>query len=341
MAALRIGVIIGRFQVPELHAGHLALFEQVARENDRVVVLVGVSPVDGYTRENPLTFGQRNAILQAQFKTGRVHTPTNGSSNDGPPVIELSVFPLFDQRTNEAWSDQMDALLKQTYPLDTITLYGGRNSFAESYKGKYPVTKTTFCPPQPATGTQARADIKERNTGDFYAGQIYALQRQFPRCFPTVDIAMYRLPDTVPENVEVLLIQRADSGAWCFPGGFVDPGETFKRAAQRELSEELGLIQDIGTFVHIDSFPINDFRYRSSRDKITTTFFAVPFTWGMVTCNPAEVQDYKWTRLFGPLSTPVPVSEVHAPLWKALREHFRQLADANYQTRLEVAHEGN
>ena len=44
---------------------------------------------------------------------------------------------------------------------------------------------------------------------------------------------------------ELLLIQRAlgvpKGGAWCFPGGHVERGETPRVAVQREFLEELGL----------------------------------------------------------------------------------------------------
>jgi 8-oxo-dGTP diphosphatase len=33
----------------------------------------------------------------------------------------------------------------------------------------------------------------------------------------------------------------AKAGFWCFPGGHVEPGETPRRAVQRELAEELGI----------------------------------------------------------------------------------------------------
>ncbi|WP_340686090.1 NUDIX hydrolase [Amycolatopsis coloradensis] len=42
----------------------------------------------------------------------------------------------------------------------------------------------------------------------------------------------------------VLMIQRRwepFTGQWAFPGGHVDPGETFYQAAMRELEEETGL----------------------------------------------------------------------------------------------------
>jgi ADP-ribose pyrophosphatase len=42
-------------------------------------------------------------------------------------------------------------------------------------------------------------------------------------------------------NMEVLLIQRSDTGEWALPGGKVDPGETAGQAAGRELAEEAGV----------------------------------------------------------------------------------------------------
>ena len=44
---------------------------------------------------------------------------------------------------------------------------------------------------------------------------------------------------------ELLLVRRAagvaKGGAWCFPGGHVEPFETSRRAIVRELREELGI----------------------------------------------------------------------------------------------------
>jgi 8-oxo-dGTP diphosphatase len=45
-------------------------------------------------------------------------------------------------------------------------------------------------------------------------------------------------------DVEVLMIKRKNppfAGHWALPGGFIDPGETPKQAAMRELVEETGL----------------------------------------------------------------------------------------------------
>jgi 8-oxo-dGTP pyrophosphatase MutT (NUDIX family) len=54
--------------------------------------------------------------------------------------------------------------------------------------------------------------------------------------------------------LEVLLVQRNPAsrfmgGAWVFPGGAVDPGETEYQAAVRELQEEAAIVADPDTLV--------------------------------------------------------------------------------------------
>ncbi|NEQ42557.1 MAG: NUDIX hydrolase [Leptolyngbya sp. SIOISBB] len=62
----------------------------------------------------------------------------------------------------------------------------------------------------------------------------------------------------------VVLMQRRDSGLWCFPGGLVDWGEDIAQAAQRELAEETSLgVTDMGRLVGVYSSPQRDARFHS------------------------------------------------------------------------------
>ena len=64
------------------------------------------------------------------------------------------------------------------------------------------------------------------------------------------------------EEIKVLLIKRKNEpfkGKWAFPGGFLNPDETAKEGALRELKEETGLetkdIQQFHTFTRPDRDP--------------------------------------------------------------------------------------
>lgn len=42
----RVGVIIGRFQVPQLHDGYIKMAYEVSKQNDVVCFCIGVSELD-------------------------------------------------------------------------------------------------------------------------------------------------------------------------------------------------------------------------------------------------------------------------------------------------------
>ena len=60
------GVVIGRFQVPSLHAGHINLLE-VASNHQRLIVLVGCHPF-GQSKNHPLDYAAREAIGKVSKK---------------------------------------------------------------------------------------------------------------------------------------------------------------------------------------------------------------------------------------------------------------------------------
>jgi 8-oxo-dGTP diphosphatase len=61
----------------------------------------------------------------------------------------------------------------------------------------------------------------------------------------------------------VLLLERAHpphEGEWVLPGGFVDPGERARTAAEREVNEETGLDVEAAAFVGLYDAPGRDER---------------------------------------------------------------------------------
>nr|WSX75831.1 NUDIX domain-containing protein [Streptomyces sp. NBC_00899] len=78
-------------------------------------------------------------------------------------------------------------------------------------------------------------------------------------------------------NGRVLLIKRADTGEWAFPGGGVEPGETPRTTAARETLEETGLrvvpLAVLGQRIHpvtgvciayVACWPLSDDAYAAS-----------------------------------------------------------------------------
>jgi ADP-ribose pyrophosphatase YjhB (NUDIX family) len=63
------------------------------------------------------------------------------------------------------------------------------------------------------------------------------------------------------QDGKILLVRRAlkpAKGAWCFPGGFIDSGETPQQAAIRECEEESGYRVELDRLIDVYSY--EDFR---------------------------------------------------------------------------------
>mgnify|MGYP000994337792 CR=1 FL=1 len=239
-----VGAVVGRFQVDDLHPGHLNLLSTVEQSHDRLIIFVGLSHCK-CTVNNPLDYESRRAMLQQHFP-------------------KATIMYIKDVHDDALWSKDLDDKIRSLIgPEQTVCLYGSRDSFIPYYHGKYQtkelVQETYF------SGTEVRKQvaIRSNNTRDFRAGAIWAMGNQWPGPRFTIDVAIFN-----PDYTSILLGRKSRESLYRFIGGFIQNSERIEDAVKREAFEETHLVLENITYV--DSFPSSDWRYKGERDKITT-----------------------------------------------------------------------
>ena len=297
------GVIIARFQSPYLHEGHYNLIKCVKESHNKVVIILGVSPVKGSIR-NPLDFYVRERMVKKEFP-------------------EIVVLPLSDVRNDEHWSANLDELLKITFPQEKFVLYGSRDSFIPYYSGKLEVKE--IAPSGDFNGSNLRESISDKvmDSLDFRAGIIYAYYNTYPKVFPTVDIALFR------DNYSKLLLgKKKGEGKWRLLGGFTDPtDENYEEAALRELHEECGPVE-VADLQYVKSFKVEDWRYAQERDKILTLLFSCTLVYGEPKGSD-DIEEVEWFGLqdINKMIENKKIVEDHFPLIEVLlNKYIKKLA---------------
>lgn len=298
----RYGVVVGRFQVAELHPGHLSLLRYVAQSNDQLIIFVAVTRT-GPTNRNPLDFETRHRMLFTEF----------------PDAI---IAPIRDERSDEKWSWTLDQKIAELTDRSTdVTLYGGPDSFLKVYRGihifmfrplhAYPAKLgDSFL----ASGSVQRRGVATtiRNTYDWRAGIIYGVANQFPRIFVTVDCAvLYRRVDG---GVDVLFGRKPGENLWRFPGGFLNQGESLEKAVKREVYEETTM--DLQNVEFIGSFPVNDWRYLKDPDAKITTCFHIGWASSYGVKAGDDLREVRWF----PAEKMPEITGEHHPLAAELRK---------------------
>lgn len=292
------GVIVGRFQVPDLHDGHMELFRQVRARHNGVLVFVGCHPA-GMTKDHPLDFPTRKAMIQAKFP-------------------EFTVLPLMDTRDDASWSNQLDASISSAIsgPAD-VTLYGGRDSFVPHYLGAHkPVELALPVETQKISGTMLREQFSNTviESAGFRAGMIYAAAHLWPVVLACVDIAIF-----TTDYKQVLLGRKTNDpvGKYRLVGGHAEKSTpTYEADAKKEVYEETTL--DTHNMEYIGSAIIPDWRYNTSDRAVKTSFFATTVTsQGAVAKDDlagGEVRWFKTDRLEAS-----DIVDTHQPLFTLLQ----------------------
>lgn len=306
----QVGVIVARFQVPQLHKGHHDLIRAVQARHRKVLILLGCARTR-VTRHNPLDFFARERMLKQAYP-------------------DIPVLAVSDHRSDHVWSAEVDGRIAEATGDEPALLYGSRDSFIPHYHGRHPTQEVGAA--YALSGTQLRKDASEavRSEKGFRMGVIYAAFQRFPTAYPTVDVLPWRRQAEGGEGrrtgpLEVLLGRKFSDGAtWRFVGGFVTPqDESLELAAMREATEETGLALHPPTYLF--SARVEDWRYRDETDGICTAVFAAAYFHGAAKAGD-DLNGVDWfpcDRLSPDLLVPE-----HAPLWERAKAGVQRVAEA-------------
>jgi bifunctional NMN adenylyltransferase/nudix hydrolase len=292
-----VGVIIGRFQVHELHDAHRAMIQYVCDRHDKVLVVLGLSLLVG-TQNNPLDLEARRQMIMEAF-----------------PQVNLAYIKDIPGNDRN-WSKRLDNIVSDFLsPSQTAVLYGGRDSFMEHYLGAYnalELVQDTW-----VSGSEIRKNIAKRSTkgtADFRAGAIWSSSNHFPTAYRTVDVAIFDGP-----GKRILLGRKSNEIHYRFIGGFTDPRcESDEQDAMREVQEELGI--EIGGLTYVGNYAINDPRYAGEVDSIRTTLFTATYQFGIASPND-DLEEARWFDW--PLEEHN-IMPLHRPLLRALQTKIQK-----------------
>jgi bifunctional NMN adenylyltransferase/nudix hydrolase len=285
-----IGVIIGRFQVTELYAGHIELIQKVIHNHKQIVILLSVTPVL-VTKKNPLDFITRKEMILKVFPN-------------------ITILSLPNEPDDNDWSRELDKRIREVFPIGDALLYSGRDSFRSAYTGIFETTEIEQIADFSDVEMLKDFSIETKVNPNFRVGVIFAVHNQYPKVFPTVDVAIMR-------GDEMLLGRKSHQALFRFIGGFVDPtDDNFEQAAQREAQEETGV--EVGNLQYVGTAKIDDWRYRHETDKIITTLFTADYISGNAKAQD-DIAEIKWFKINN-LTTEDFVVE-HRVLWGLLKRN--------------------
>jgi bifunctional NMN adenylyltransferase/nudix hydrolase len=252
-----VGVVIGRFQVPNFHEGHRSLLDLVQTRHKRVLVLLG-SPAWKGGKNDPLDYHTRAMMFHQEY----------------PGFL---VAPVTDQQTDTAWSEQVDRIIHDVFPLCNITLYGARDSFINRYQGRYKTKEIIQSVESSGTALRQQTAGMPQEKESFRAGVLYGILNNPTSVVTAVDGAVLRIG---PTYLDIVLIRKPDEKLLRFPGGKVGAtDESFEYAVNREIREETGLEIDKPVYV-TSSCSLPDWRANGAGIIVHSSLFAARYIYG-------------------------------------------------------------
>lgn len=248
-----IGVVVGRFQVPELTSGHKEVLEHVLAQGfDTNILVLGVTHKDvRCTKNNPLPFIARKSMIEEEYGN------------------KFAVAYIRDEVSDDIWSRNLDnVILDITNGNTDVVIFGSRQGLIDHYKGRFDAVEHK----QSLLVSSEKVRENAVHSGDtskgFRLGVVYATQKSWTSYFPTVDCAI-----AMDESFEKFLFaKKPNEKKLRFVGGFWDSKDAnVEAAAVREAKEETNLNCHVHSY--ICTAKIDDPRYRAEKEKIMTTMY--------------------------------------------------------------------
>lgn len=274
---MKAGVVIGKFNI--IHEGHERILSAAAANSDKILVITPVvryRSIDHFFLDSEVETHLKEWFKAYGFK--------------GEVVVAKMHNTLYD---DGHWAARVNRKIRETFRSDSeITLFGCKKDRTSFYLDFFPLLKRELIE---VTSLKSSTDIRrafmaQGNSACWSSALSYVYQQTLTPHLEyfrtqllnrTKYIAQYGpgphlagdavvYSECPGDDTRVLFIRRTDNGRLAFPGGFLDPGETFTEAILREMKEELGVI----IFPPTSEFPrpqIFDHPNRSTRGSRVIT----------------------------------------------------------------------
>lgn len=125
------------------------------------------------------------------------------------------------------------------------------------------------------------------------------------------------------EHGKILLQERADTGDWGFPGGYMEYGDRFAQTVQREFLEDAGIaVRPVRLLAMQDQ---DDYTYpNGDRVQPINALYLVERTGETAAPKPSETVRI---RFFAPDTPPTFFNDQHAKMWRLAVRTLKEIQE--------------